>query len=329
MARAQTSAQRQQEANSAATTGFGGDRRGPMTSAQADAFLTGSDAPPGVGGRLRRVLVADAQRLAEYIRSRDTLLAYHALVEAETRADGDLTGTLALRLRDQTDGDLSAQAARVLGKLGGRTAVAALLRAQGDSRAVVRTAVRASIAILKPEIQAEQARRNAVITEQSGANRAAYLAKQRKTRAENASLTRVRRYLSASSGGYSLPASLNKATARRVFLEALRSDPSATIRARAAHGLGLLRDVADVPELVIALRDKSAFVRLGAAWSLANIGSVQAIVPLRQMAREDAPDAGDLQSRNVQARAAADEAILLIRRGRFPQVDWTSWPRIR
>jgi len=64
------------------------------------------------------------------------------------------------------------------------------------------------------------------------------------------------------------------------------SDPHPDIRARAAHGLGLIGDPGTAPDLIRALKDQEWPVRAMAAKSLGRLGSPTSIVPLREAMKD-------------------------------------------
>ncbi len=63
-------------------------------------------------------------------------------------------------------------------------------------------------------------------------------------------------------------------------------DPHPDIRARAAHGLGLIGDPGTTPDLVAALQDQEWPVRAMAAKSLGRLGEPSAILPLREAMKD-------------------------------------------
>jgi HEAT repeat protein len=63
-------------------------------------------------------------------------------------------------------------------------------------------------------------------------------------------------------------------------------DPHPDIRARAAHGLGLIGDPGTTPDLVAALQDQEWPVRAMAAKSLGRLGDPSAILPLREAMKD-------------------------------------------
>ena len=63
-------------------------------------------------------------------------------------------------------------------------------------------------------------------------------------------------------------------------------DPHPDIRARAAHGLGLIGDPGTTPDLVAALQDQEWPVRAMAAKSLGRLGDPSAIAPLREAMKD-------------------------------------------
>jgi HEAT repeat protein len=64
------------------------------------------------------------------------------------------------------------------------------------------------------------------------------------------------------------------------------SDPHPDIRARAAHGLGLIADPGAIPDLIRALQDKEWPVRAMAAKSLGRLGGPAAIGPLGEVMKD-------------------------------------------
>ena len=260
--------------------------------------------------RLKRVLVADKEVLASYIRGEDTVFSRLAMREAGRRKDASLASVLVERVYDRRDAMLSASAAGTLGILSGDTAPIGLNKALRDTRAEVRIAaglvlgrykVHASIPVLREALQ-----RRDTGTRLAAANLLAQMD-------DKQSAPRVGQLVDAAD-----PATRRefcKALARfgdaaswRKLETMLVNESYSGTRAHAAFALEK-RGKPAVPALIRALKDRSGQVRYAAARSLEAIGDTSALAALQQASRENAPDAKNAGYMNTQARNAAQRAF--------------------
>ncbi len=293
--------------------------------------------------RLKRVLVADRDTLARYVRGGDTALAGYAIGETARRRDSFLTPVLVARLSDPRNEQPSVAAANTLGDALWSEAARAGLRRFGlrDRRGPVRLASglalgkhgdRAAIPALREGL--EQRERTewrrpgdprasdprllaADLLSRFGDRKAAPFV--RRLAQQKTGLNRMR--LGPALGHF------GDAASRQLLRKMLAHETYSGTRAHAALALGVAANRADVPALIRALRDRSPDVRYAAACSLGALGDRAALTALEQAVREPSPNAANARQMDAAARNAARQAADAIRAGRRvpPPPDLSSW----
>jgi HEAT repeat protein len=282
------------------------------TSSEADSYIAGISGPVDKA-RLKRVLVADRETLAGYIRGQDTVLARLAIGEARKRKDAALSAVLLERVYDRRDTTLSASAANALGEVSGNKTPNGLEKALRDSRVEVRVAaalvlgrygkrvaipaLREALARQEPETNIAAANILAQLEDRKSAARVRRLV-------EEANPVIRRQYCRV------LARFGDDASWRKLETMLAKESYSGT-RAHAAFALEK-RGKPAVPALIRALKDQSGHVRYAAARSLETVGDRSALPALQQASRESAPDAASAGYMNSQARKAAEQAILVL-----------------